>query len=128
MNTKTDNPGLQFLCDSEELAEDTLREFRISGPDGPVDLVVARLQGRARAWFNVCPHQGRAMNFAPDRFLRDDSGNLVCAAHGACFALPSGHCISGPCRGASLRALELQEHNGRVFAIVQDNRESPARC
>ena len=62
-------------------------------------------QGGVRAWRNVCPHAGRRLDFAPGKFLRSKSGDLVCAVHGAAFALPEGNCVAGPCRGDCLRAV-----------------------
>jgi nitrite reductase/ring-hydroxylating ferredoxin subunit len=69
------------------------------------------------AWFNVCPHQGRRLDYVPGKFLVDE-GLLVCAAHGATFRLEDGECIAGPCRGASLRAvpLRISETGELVFA------------
>ena len=66
------------------------------------------------AWLNVCPHAGRRLDYAPGKFLR--SGNdLVCAAHGASFDLPSGRCVGGPCRGSSLTAVAVAvDENGDV--------------
>ena len=41
------------------------------------------------AWLNVCPHQGRRLDYVPGKFLID-KGRLVCAAHGATFRLEDG--------------------------------------
>ncbi|MEO7252110.1 MAG: Rieske (2Fe-2S) protein [Arenimonas sp.] len=60
-----------------------------------------------RAWLNVCPHQGRRLDYVPGKFLIDGS-TLVCAAHGATFRLDDGRCIAGPCRGQSLREVSVQ--------------------
>jgi nitrite reductase/ring-hydroxylating ferredoxin subunit len=63
---------------------------------------------------NVCPHQGRPLNWAPNQFLKDDAGRLVCAAHGAVFELETGRCVSGPCQNAGLTALDVQEDAAEV--------------
>lgn len=98
-----------FLCHSEELAEGSYREFVVEQAGSPLYLVATRRNGNPRAWFNVCPHQGRNLNWAPNRFLQDDDGNLVCAHHGAVFEPDSGCCIAGPCRNAALKPVELSE-------------------
>ena len=73
--------------------------------DGEAESIILRRHGEGlTAWLNVCPHAGRRLDYAPGRFLVD-GGNLVCAAHGASFALDSGLCVAGPCRGAHLRAV-----------------------
>jgi len=59
------------------------------------------------AWLNVCPHQGRRLDYAPGKFLIDKD-RLVCAAHGAAFRLEDGECVGGPCRGASLREVPVR--------------------
>ena len=88
--------------------------------DAPVDgelepLILYRdPQGGVRAWLNVCPHAGRRLDFAPGRFLRSKGGDLVCAVHGATFALPQGNCVAGPCRGDCLRAVPVHVADGEV--------------
>jgi len=103
-----------FLCRSDELSEGRYREFTTEVDGETVFLVATRHRGEPRAWYNVCPHQGRALNFAPDRFLTDDDGHLVCCAHGAVFEPDRGRCISGPCRNAELKAVVLSESDGEI--------------
>ncbi len=67
------------------------------------------------AYHNVCPHQGRNLNFAPDRFLFDPVGRLVCPHHGALFEVGDGHCVQGPCQGAALRSVQISVADGVVF-------------
>ena len=95
-------------------------------PDGGVHELVAQVQGDAesllllragesvKVFFNLCPHAGRRLDFAPNRFMLDD-GLLVCAAHGACFEIPGGLCVAGPCRGASLREVPSRVIDGAVW-------------
>ena len=69
------------------------------------------------AWLNVCPHQGRRLDYVPGKFLVD-KGRLVCAAHGATFRLEDGECAAGPCRGASLRSVSVwQAKTGELSAL-----------
>lgn len=86
---------------------------------GPVEgseesLVLLRKGEVVHAFLNVCPHAGRALDWAPGRFLLD-SGRLVCAAHGASFTVPEGHCVAGPCRGQRLREVPVAVRDGLVF-------------
>jgi len=104
----------QFLLSSAELAEGAFREVELEFDGRPVWLVVTRHQGTPRAWLNVCPHAGRALNWAPDRFLTDDQGRLVCSAHGAVFEPAQGLCISGPCQGSGLTSVAVCERNDEV--------------
>lgn len=96
-------------------------------PDGGFHAVTATLQGDAetlvlyrdgaqvRAWLNVCPHAGRALDWAPGQFLKSREGHLVCAVHGASFELEGGICVAGPCKGDSLRAVPVEVRDGRVL-------------
>lgn len=109
-----------FLCRAEELAEGQYREFQIERDADPVWLVATRHQGTPRAWLNVCPHQGRPLNFAPDRFLADEDRRLVCAHHGAVFDPADGRCIAGPCRNAELRHVSVDESEGAIRAVFPE--------
>lgn len=73
----------------------------------PASIIVETVGDEIRAWINECPHQGRRLDYAPGKFLLDGA-NLVCAAHGASFRRRDGFCVSGPCRGESLRALAIE--------------------
>lgn len=71
-------------------------------------------EGGVRAWLNTCPHAGRRLDFAPGKFLRSKKGELVCAVHGATFALPEGNCVAGPCRGQCLCAVSVHVADDQV--------------
>lgn len=109
-----DMPGLPLL------ALDAIEDGGFAEVEGTVDgdaesLILHRDGDRVRAWFNVCPHAGRRLDWAPGRFLKSKDGLLVCAAHGASFELGGGECVAGPCRGESLRAVALEVRDGRVY-------------
>lgn len=82
-------------------------------------LIVLRDGDDVRAWYNVCPHAGRRLDWAPGEFLRSRDGGLVCAVHGATFELRAGLCVAGPCLGESLRAVALQVRDGQVLPADQ---------
>ena len=83
--------------------------------DGDAESLILHRDGTGvRAWFNVCPHAGRRLDWAPGKFLRSN-GLLVCAAHGASFELGSGTCVAGPCRGQSLRTVAVEVRDGGVY-------------
>ena len=71
-------------------------------------IIVHRVGNWVDAWLNICPHQGRRLDYVPGKFLID-RGRLVCAAHGASFRLADGRCVSGPCLGASLRRVAVED-------------------
>ena len=102
------------LCRVEDIPDGGVLGLDLAEPhsDG---LVLARNGDAVRAWWNVCPHTGRRMDYAPNLFLFKD-GLLVCAVHGASFALTEhGLCVGGPCRGESLTAVPLRVADGMVW-------------
>jgi nitrite reductase/ring-hydroxylating ferredoxin subunit len=101
------------------IAFDSIVDGGLVEVEGTVDgdaesLILHRDGARVRAWFNVCPHAGRRLDWAPGKFLRSD-GLMVCAAHGASFELGGGECVAGPCRGAALRAVAVEVRDGGVY-------------
>lgn len=99
---------LHDMPDGEAMAVDVLL------PDGEESVILLRLGERVNAWLNICPHAGRRLDWAPGKFLLS-KGMLVCAAHGACFSVNDGACISGPCKGESLRSMPVRVERGEVL-------------
>ena len=97
--------------------------------EGDAESLILRRDGaRVAAWFNICPHAGRRLDWAPGEFLVSRNGDLVCAAHGASFSPIDGRCTGGPCLGASLRAVALEVRDGQVFLrAVRDEAGTPLR-
>jgi len=80
-------------------------------------LIVHRAGGHVRAWLNICPHAGRRLDWAAGKFLISKAGHLVCAVHGASFALDDGVCVEGPCRGEALRAVAVELRGNEVWLV-----------
>lgn len=84
--------------------------------DGDAESLILLRRGDAvQGWLNVCPHAGRPLDWAPGKFLISKQGQLVCAAHGAAFELDNGLCVAGPCRGDSLRRVDVVVRDGEVW-------------
>lgn len=80
----------------------------------PREAIVLRdAAGTPRAYLNLCRHLPVPLDAASRDFLRD--GQLQCATHGARYRLEDGVCVSGPCQGSALHALELGIENGEMF-------------
>lgn len=107
-------PDLIPICKVSEIG-DGGKEVRLDTADGPRWLMLFLQDGRLSAWRNVCPHQGRALNWAPDKFLFSDEGLLVCCHHGASFELESGQCVAGPCIGAQLTPIAVKVEDDCVY-------------
>lgn len=91
----------------DELPEGVPVEAEADVDGASESIVLLRSGPQVRAWLNICPHAGRRLDWAPGRFLVSKERQLVCAAHGAAFDMTDGRCVSGPCRGESLRAVAV---------------------
>ena len=106
---------VQVLARIEQIEDGGFLEVEAVLPGGDAESLILHRDGDdVRAWLNVCPHAGRRLDWAPGRFLKSKSGELVCAVHGATFELQAGVCVAGPCRGDSLRAVAVESLGGRV--------------
>ena len=105
-----------YLCRADAIAEASAKGFDL----GDREIFVVNWAGSFYAYRNRCPHLGVRLEWLPDRFL--DSGNelIMCATHGALFVIENGACISGPCRGQALEAVEITQADGKLYLCRQD--------
>lgn len=103
------------LCRLAEIPEDNGLAVDYDGPKGRRRVVLFRTPGGLRGFLDVCPHQGRSLEFAPGEYLLDERGVLICPHHGASFELSGGACLSGPCAGDRLARVEIELDGERVL-------------
>ena len=101
------------LCRLDEIPDNGARGFP-AAPGGFTGLFAVRRGERVFVYVNSCPHIGLPLEPLPDRFLDARKQNIVCAAHGARFRVEDGVCISGPCLGEALEAVEARIVDGEV--------------
>lgn len=102
------------VCRIEDIKADGGKEVCVDIGNGNQWLMLFVRDGEVLAFQNSCPHQGRALNFAPDRFLFTPEGQLMCSHHGATFILPEGVCVAGPCKGSILKSVKTKVEDGIV--------------
>jgi nitrite reductase/ring-hydroxylating ferredoxin subunit len=81
--------------------------------DGVFSVVLLRQGASVFAYYNQCPHTGGRLDWSPGRFIVE-TGQIICAAHGACFFIESGRCFAGPARGNSLAPVPVEVVEGEV--------------
>lgn len=108
------------LGKNTELEPSKWYEFTLQMDQKLVSIMLKKEDSGYLAYENLCPHQGRRLDYIQGEFLLDDDAQIICPAHGAVFAPQSGECMSGPCKGQSLKPVELQIENDEVFAIFQE--------
>jgi nitrite reductase/ring-hydroxylating ferredoxin subunit len=112
------NPGAEddaphgALCHVEDIPDGDAIGVRVPSTTGGFDLILLRLGERVFAYHNECPHAGRNLDYAPGQFLVRDA-RIICAVHGATFAVESGACVGGPCR-SGLVVMPIDVVDGEV--------------
>jgi nitrite reductase/ring-hydroxylating ferredoxin subunit len=82
-------PAPELIVEAAPLAEGESRGLRVSTPEGPRWVLVARLGGRLVAIDDVCNHAGRLLSEG-----RRDGTAVTCAGHGITFDLRDGRCLT----------------------------------
>ena len=102
------------LCRVADIPDGGAIGVHVPSSTGGFDLILLRLTDRVFAYHNECPHAGRNLDYAPGQFLVSDA-RIVCAVHGATFAVDSGACLGGPCRsGLVAMPIEIVEDEVRL--------------
>ena len=115
----------RLICPSASLAEGGGVRFALETWGGEEKGFVVRYRGKACAYVNQCPHAGTELDWQPGEFFDIAGLYLVCATHGALFEPHSGLCVAGPCRGASLRRLEVRETDGDIVLVSETPADNP---
>ena len=104
------------LCELDEIPDGGVTAVDAVLASGEESLILWRHGEQVRAYFNVCPHAGRRLDYAPGKFLLKND-TLICAVHGASFNCADGLCIAGPCRGEHLREVAVQVRDSAVHLL-----------
>ena len=74
-----------------------------------------RFRGRVHGYLNRCAHVAMELDWRAGEFFDSAGRDLICSTHGAVYAADSGRCLGGPCNGAPLVSLRLEERDGHVY-------------
>ncbi len=105
---------LRALCRLDDIPDGGSKGFG-PAPGGFTGLFAVRQGDEMFVYVNSCPHIGVPLDWAPDRFLTADGTRIICATHGAEFAIADGVCLRGPCYGERLEAVMIQIKDGVVL-------------
>jgi nitrite reductase/ring-hydroxylating ferredoxin subunit len=112
-------PATRPICQSSALVDGGAGvRFQVRLDGRSADAFVVRHQGVARAYLNVCAHRGVELDWEQGQFFDVQHRWLICSTHGALYEPATGHCVSGPCQGASLTSLPVDEQNGKVSLVI----------
>jgi nitrite reductase/ring-hydroxylating ferredoxin subunit len=106
----------RLICRRETLTDGGLaNRFTLEFDGRTLPAFVVAYDGSVFGYVNSCPHRGTELDWQPGEVFDDAGLYLVCATHGALFEPDSGHCVGGPCQGASLPKVAIEVINGDVF-------------
>jgi nitrite reductase/ring-hydroxylating ferredoxin subunit len=111
-------PGI-VLARLDELADPCAVVVEVEEDGRRVSLIVTRRGDAVAAFRNRCPHAGYPLQRADGRLVVQEGRYLVCAAHGASYALENGACAGGPCNGAGLERIAVEASNGVVRSVTR---------
>ena len=112
----------RLICPSQELRErGTGVRFSVQTAQGSKPAFVVRYRGKVQAYLNRCAHVWVEMDAQPGEFFDVAGLYLVCSTHGAAYIPETGYCIGGPCKGQRLTKLAVEERDGGVY--LMDNEE-----
>lgn len=119
---------LILICDASVL-EERGKGIRFPVTAGSEDAsgFVVRFNGVVRGYLNRCAHVPMELDWNEGDFFESSGLYLICATHGAVYAPETGRCEGGPCRGRSLRRIEVTEKDNQVF-WQPDEYVRPARA
>ncbi len=109
------------MCSSRALAEGGAGvRFEVRGASAPQAAFAIRYRGRVHAYLNRCAHLGVELDWQPGQFFDAERTLLICSTHGALYDPATGACQGGPCRGAGLVPLGVEEVDGEVRLKERD--------
>ncbi|HTO92303.1 MAG TPA: Rieske 2Fe-2S domain-containing protein [Candidatus Sulfotelmatobacter sp.] len=110
---------IRVLDDARSLRERSGVRFTVTLDGVSREAFAVRWRGQVRAYVNSCRHESLALDFGDAHFFDEAADALVCCHHGARYRPDTGECFEGPCVGARLTRLEVEEREGALWAGVR---------
>jgi nitrite reductase/ring-hydroxylating ferredoxin subunit len=76
---------------------------------------VVRFKGKPYAYVNQCAHVPIELDWNEGDFFTIQKDYLICSTHGAHYRPDNGFCVMGPCKGKSLKSIEVVEQNQEII-------------
>lgn len=84
-------------------------------------IVILDERRRPRAYLNRCKHLPVPLDGASRDFFDATKRYLICGTHGALYERATGFCVSGPCRGKTLTAIEIRlDADGSIALLLTE--------
>jgi nitrite reductase/ring-hydroxylating ferredoxin subunit len=106
----------RLICPSAALADSSRGvRFEVEYFGAPAPAFAIRYGGVVHAYLNRCAHVAMELDWQEGVFFDSAGRDLLCSTHGATYEARSGRCLGGPCNGASLVKLKVEEREGGVY-------------
>ncbi|GAB3625254.1 Rieske (2Fe-2S) protein [Pandoraea terrae] len=107
------------ICPGDALAEGGRGvRFEVTIDGRAMPAFVVRYGGAVFGYLNQCAHVPMELDWQEGQFFEGSGLYLMCATHGAMYEPDTGHCVGGPCRGAWLCKLDVEERGEGAGAVV----------
>jgi nitrite reductase/ring-hydroxylating ferredoxin subunit len=102
----------------DELKNGQTKKFKVRRADRVTEAFLIRKGGEYYAYLNLCRHWMVGLDYDDNDFLTEDGDWVVCKSHGALYRPETGECESGPCNGAALYRIPLEQDPEAVWALL----------
>lgn len=114
------------ICSSADLIERGMGvRFAVRVNNEDAIAFVVRYENGVHGYLNRCAHLPIELDWNEGDFFESSGLYLMCATHGAVYTPDQGKCVGGPCRGARLRKLVIEEIENQVFWRPDDYVHAP---
>lgn len=107
----------KLLCKLSDLADPSSKSFQIKIGRKQTDIFIVRKGKQVFGYQNICPHAQAPLEWNPDEYLDEKKEKIICALHGATFAIEDGRCLGGACGETALTSVELELHDDKIFHV-----------
>ncbi len=96
------------------IADGAARNFVLQLRAGRFHGFVVRQGDAVHGYVDRCPHMGLPLAQELDRYLSPDAALIACSWHSALFAIETGECVGGPCKGQRLTPWPVAVAEGQI--------------
>jgi nitrite reductase/ring-hydroxylating ferredoxin subunit len=120
--------GKRLICDGAEVLEGGKGiRFTVERHGRAEPAFAIRFDGTVHAYVNRCAHVPIELDWIEGEFFDLTGLYLICSTHGATYLPENGRCVAGPCSGARLVRLSVEESDGKVYLVAEQARSVDGR-
>lgn len=93
-------------------------KLKVEKNNDSIEIFVVLYNKSYFAYINKCQHLDVELDWEPNNFFDDKKRFIVCSTHGALYEPSTGECVSGPCKGAHLESLVINETETNIMIKV----------